>query len=63
MAKALMGQLCNSNCRLSVEFALHPQHETSLDIGIQLIEDFNHFKRESRKRPRNLSIVSLKSND
>jgi len=47
----------------SVEFALHPQHETSLDSGIQIIKDFNYFKNKSRKRPRSLSMVSLNSND
>ena len=26
-----------------VEFALHPQYETSLDSGIQTIKDFNYF--------------------
>jgi len=41
------------------EFALHPQHETSLDSGIQLIENFNYFKSKSRKRPWSLSMVSL----
>jgi len=25
----------------NVEFALHPQHETSLESGIQIIKDFN----------------------
>ena len=29
---------------VDVEFALHPQHETSLDSGIQLIGNFNYFK-------------------
>jgi len=43
-----------------VEFALHPQHETSSDSEIQAKEDF---KSESRKRPRSLSMVSLNSND
>ena len=37
-----------------VEFALHPQHETSYDSGIQLIEDFNYFESNSGKRPRSL---------
>jgi len=46
-----------------VEFALHPQHEISLDSGIQIIKDFNYFKSKSRKRPRNLSMVSLNSSD
>ena len=46
-----------------VEFALHPQHETSLDSGIQIIKDFNYLKSKSRKRPRSLSMVSLNSND
>jgi len=49
-----------------VEFALQPRHETSLDLGIQLIKDFNYFKSKSRKRPRQLSfdsLVSLNSND
>ena len=46
-----------------VEFALHPQHETSLDSGIQLIEDVKYFNSKSRKRPRSLSMVSLNSND
>jgi len=49
--------------RKNVEFALHPQHETSLDAGIQLIEDFNYFKNKTRNRPRSLSMVSLNSND
>jgi len=48
---------------LCVEFALQPQHETSLDSGIQLIKDFNYFKSKSRKRPRSLSLVLLNSND
>ena len=46
-----------------VEFAFHPQHEMSLDSGIQLIEDFNYFKSKSRKRPRSLSLVSLNSSN
>ena len=46
-----------------VEFALHPQHEMSLDSGIQLIKDFNYFKSKSKKRPRSLSMVSLNSSD
>jgi len=50
------GQTC-------VEFALQPQHETSLDSGMQLIEDFNYFKSKSRKRPKNLSMVSSNSNN
>jgi len=51
------------SCGHTVEFALHPQHETSLDSGIQIIKDFNYFKSKSRKRPRSLSMVSLNSND
>jgi len=46
-----------------IEFALHPQHETSYDSGIQLIKDFNYIKSKSRKRPRGLLLVSLNSND
>jgi len=42
---------------------LHPQHEMSLDSGIQIIKDFNYFKSKSRKRPRSLSMVSLNSSD
>ena len=34
--------------RRNVEFALHPQHETSPDSGINIIEDFNYFKNRSR---------------
>jgi len=30
---------------VTVEFALHPQHETSYDPGIQLIKDFYYFNR------------------
>jgi len=48
--------------RRNVEFALHPQHETSLDSGINIIEDFNQFKSRSRIRPRSRSMVSLNSN-
>ena len=48
---------------VAVEFALHPQHETSLDSRIQIIKDLNYFKNKSRKRPRSLSMVSLNSND
>jgi len=47
----------------NVEFALHPQHEASFDSGISLIKDFNYFKSRSRKRPRNMSMVSLNNND
>jgi len=47
----------------NVEFALHPQHETSCDSEIQIKEDFNYFKNKSRKRPRSLSMFSLNSND
>ena len=46
-----------------VEFTLHPQHETSLNSGIQIIKDFNYFKSKSRKRPRSLSMVSLNGID
>jgi len=51
------------NTNPNVEFALHPQHETSYHSGIPLIKDFNYFKSRSRKRPRNMSIVSLNNND
>jgi len=34
-----------------VEFALHPQHEASLDSGIQLTEDFNYFKVSQESDP------------
>ena len=43
--------LCSGAC---VEFALHPQHETSSDSEIQTKEDF---KSELRKRLRSLSMV------
>jgi len=43
-----------------VEFALHPQHETSRDSEIQIKEDF---KCKSRKRYRGLSMVSWNSDD
>jgi len=38
----------------NIEFALHPQHETSCDSEIQVKEDFNYFKNKSRKQPRGL---------
>jgi len=44
----------------SVEFALHPQHETSRGSGIQTKEDF---KSKSRKRLGSLSTISWNSND
>jgi len=44
---------------VGVEFALHPQHETSCDSEIQMKKDFNYFKSKSRKRLRSLSTVSL----
>ena len=47
----------------SVEFALHPQHETSFESEKQPLENFNHFRSKFRKRIRILSIVSLNSND
>jgi len=43
--------------RKNVEFALHPQHETSYDFGIQLTKDFNYIKTKSRKRLRSLCWV------
>jgi len=52
-----------SHLQLCVEFALHPQHETSLGSRIQLIEDFNYFESKSRKRPRSFLMVPLNSND
>ena len=45
-----------------VEFALQPQHETSSDSGIQLISDAPE-SNLSRKRPRNLSLLSVHSSD
>jgi len=47
----------------TVEFALRPQHETSLDSGIQITKYFNYFKSKTRKRSRSLSMVSLNRND
>jgi len=44
----------------SVEFALHPQHETSHDPEIQTKEDF---KSKFSKLPGSLSIISLNSKD
>jgi len=45
----------------SVEFALHPQHETSCDSETQMKEDFNYFWIQSRKRLRNLPTDSWKN--
>jgi len=47
----------------SVEFAFHPQHETSCDSEIQMKEDFNYFKNKSRKRTRSWWMFSVNSND
>jgi len=47
----------------NVEFALHPQHETSFESEKRPFEVFNHFRSKFRKRLRSLSIVSLNSND
>jgi len=49
-----------SQNRASVEFALHPQHETPRDSEIQTKEDF---KRKLRKRLRSLSLVLWNNND
>jgi len=46
-----------------VEFALHPQHETSSESGIQLISDITDVENKSRKRPRRLSLLSMNSRD
>ena len=52
----------SAQCRIRafVEFALHPQHETSRDSEIQTKEDF---KCKSRKRLRRLLMVSGNSSD
>jgi len=42
---------------------LRAQHETSLDSGINIIEDFNYFKSKARKRSRSMSMVSLNDQD
>ena len=47
----------------SVEFAFHPQHETSWYSEIQMKDDFNYFKNKSRKRTRSWSMFSVNSND
>jgi len=47
-------------CFILVEFALHPQHETSGDSEIQTKEDL---KRKFRKQLGRLSIISLNSKD
>jgi len=47
----------------NVEFALHPQHETSFESEKPPVEDFNHFRSKFSKQLRSLSIVSLNSND
>ena len=44
----------------TVEFTLHPQHETSRDSEIPTKEDF---KSKFRKEPGSLSIISLNSKD
>jgi len=47
--------------RGSVGFAMHPQHQHSLDSGVNVIcEDA---KEAPRKRPRSLSLLSLNSSD
>jgi len=46
--------------RSSVEFALHPQHETPHDSEIQTKQDL---KSKFRKQPGSLSIISLNSKD
>ena len=43
-----------------VEFALHPQHETSCDSEIQRKEDL---KNKFRKQPGSSSMISLNSKD
>jgi len=44
-----------------VEFALHSQHETSSDSGIQFISDIADLENQPRKRLRYLSLVSRNS--
>ena len=43
-----------------VEFALHPQHETSCDSEIQIKEDL---KRKFRKQLGSLALIPLNSRD
>jgi len=49
-----------TKCVHFVEFALHPQHETSCDSEIQTKEDF---KNKFRKQLGSLALMSLNNTD